>query len=805
MPDFASAGRGWRRRSASPWARTASRASRGKRGRCWSVLTWAPVAWERGRPPRMIQVEQLSKYYGARAAIRNLSFRIESGEVVGFLGLNGAGKTTTLRILGGALLPTSGTVRLDGQDLATAPRAAAGAHRLPPRDATALRGDDGGGVPGLRGPAPRPPGGAHRAPGCRRARSGSGLLPLHDEPIATLSHGYRQRVGVAQALVHDPEVLLLDEPANGLDPVQNVEMRALIRSLRGDHTVLVSSHILPGDRPDLRPAPGGAGRRAGGPGQRDRARGAAGAGGGRGARGGRPGRGGGHRPAPPGGRALGDPPPGLGGPHRAPGRRRRRAPARSWPGPRSMRGPQLYRLDVSTDRLESLFLRLTGRRRYRMSAVLLIARRELQGYLRTMTGWIIAAAVLLIDGLLFNAFAMDGARRSAEVLSRFFYFASGPTMVAAIFLSMRLLAEERQLGTLDLLYSSPVRDRDIVLGKFLSALAFLTGLTVLTLYMPLLIGVHGRVSLGHLLRRLPRAHPPRRRVAGAGDAGELAGQEPGGGGHRRGGAFSSRCCLAWLLAGATEPPFSKLLSARGAAQRALPALPVRADPPPRRGVLPRRHLGGALRHHPGARSTAVAMNARSALLTGATVLGLLRGLRRASGCSAPVRGGWSPTWWGCSWSPGAAVLRWSRSALASTAPRARVERTFAVLSTRGRRWRSSPGSPSPTPWPPPAGRSSSRVAPRLATALQLLTALLACRGGGAAGPRRAGLRGDGPRPGGGGGPGPRRGGLGAGRWWRCSPPRSRWAGWPTPATSRWTGASSGPAGSATPPAAWCAG
>jgi len=72
-----------------------------------------------------------------------------------------------------------------------------------------------------------------------------GLRPLHDEPIATLSHGFRQRVGVAQALVHDPEVLLLDEPANGLDPVQNVEMRSLIRSLRGDHTVLVSSHILP--------------------------------------------------------------------------------------------------------------------------------------------------------------------------------------------------------------------------------------------------------------------------------------------------------------------------------------------------------------------------------------------------------------------------------------------------------------------------------------------------------------------------------------------------------------------------------
>jgi len=134
-----------------------------------------------------------------------------------------------------------------------------------------------------------------------------------------------------------------------------------------------------------------------------------------------------------------------------------------------------------------------------MSPVLLIARRELRGYTRTMTGWIIAASVLLIDGLLFNAVAMEGARRSTEVLTRFFYFASGPTMVAAIFLAMRLLAEERQLGTIELLYASPVRDRDIVVGKFLGALAFLSAVTVATVYMPLLILVHGHISVGHLL------------------------------------------------------------------------------------------------------------------------------------------------------------------------------------------------------------------------------------------------------------------------------------------------------------------
>ena len=192
----------------------------------------------------MIQVEQLSKYYGARAAIRNLSFRIDSGEVVGFLGLNGAGKTTTLRILGCVLLPTSGSVRLDGQDLMSAPRQLKARIGFLPEEPP-LYEDMGVGeylafVAGLRGVDP----------GRVRARvveteERTGLAAFDRERISTLSHGYRQRVGVAQALVHGPELLLLDEPANGLDPVQNVEMRALIRGLRGDHTVLVSSHILP--------------------------------------------------------------------------------------------------------------------------------------------------------------------------------------------------------------------------------------------------------------------------------------------------------------------------------------------------------------------------------------------------------------------------------------------------------------------------------------------------------------------------------------------------------------------------------
>ncbi|HZH04274.1 MAG TPA: ABC transporter permease, partial [Myxococcaceae bacterium] len=135
-----------------------------------------------------------------------------------------------------------------------------------------------------------------------------------------------------------------------------------------------------------------------------------------------------------------------------------------------------------------------------MSAVLLIARRELGGYLKTMSGYVIIAVVLAVTGLLFNGYALGAnqARRSSEVLSQFFYFMSGTTMVASIFISMRLLAEERQTGTLSLLYSSPVRDYEIVLGKFLSALAFLALMIGASVFLPALVGINGKVSVGQV-------------------------------------------------------------------------------------------------------------------------------------------------------------------------------------------------------------------------------------------------------------------------------------------------------------------
>ncbi|MBX3128577.1 MAG: ABC transporter permease subunit [Polyangiaceae bacterium] len=133
-----------------------------------------------------------------------------------------------------------------------------------------------------------------------------------------------------------------------------------------------------------------------------------------------------------------------------------------------------------------------------MSAAMLIARRELLAYVRSPLGASVVAAALLVDGIYFYWKGLTEKLVSAQVLQEFFYGASGTTMVAAIVLSMRLLAEERQLGTLTLLNTSPVRDGEIIVGKFISAFGILAVMTLLTLYMPLLIFVNGKVSVAHI-------------------------------------------------------------------------------------------------------------------------------------------------------------------------------------------------------------------------------------------------------------------------------------------------------------------
>ncbi len=191
----------------------------------------------------VIEVTELYKYYGAKRALGPITFSVEPGEIVGLLGLNGAGKTTTLRILACDLLPTSGSVRVAGVDLATDQdevRAKIG--YLP--DTPPLYGEMtvreyllfAARLRGLAGKPAR----TRVEEVCELTEVGA----LAEEPIASLSHGFKQRVGIAQAIVHKPALVLLDEPISGLDPVQIVEMRRLVRNLRGEHTVVISSHIL---------------------------------------------------------------------------------------------------------------------------------------------------------------------------------------------------------------------------------------------------------------------------------------------------------------------------------------------------------------------------------------------------------------------------------------------------------------------------------------------------------------------------------------------------------------------------------
>jgi ABC-2 type transport system ATP-binding protein len=192
----------------------------------------------------MITVQHLTKYYGPRAAIRDLNFEVAKGEILGFLGPNGAGKTTTMRILTGYMPPSSGTATVAGYNVFTQSiEARRHVGYLPEsvplytemevadylRFMAKIRG-----VPGRN----------------QRARvdyvmEALNLTHVRDRIIGKLSKGYRQRVGIAQALVADPDVLILDEPTIGLDPKQIIETRNLIRGLAGDHTVILSTHILP--------------------------------------------------------------------------------------------------------------------------------------------------------------------------------------------------------------------------------------------------------------------------------------------------------------------------------------------------------------------------------------------------------------------------------------------------------------------------------------------------------------------------------------------------------------------------------
>ena len=191
----------------------------------------------------MIRAQNLAKYYGAHAAVHDISLQVEPGEVVGLLGLNGAGKTTTMGLLSGLVAPTSGTVHIAGFNLGTHPRAArAQLGFLPERpplylDMTVLAYMHF--VAAIHG-IPR----RERAAHVHDALQSTDLTHVRDVMIGTLSHGYQRRVGIAQTVVHAPQAILLDEPTGGLDPIQVVHMRRLIQRLRGQRAIVVSSHVL---------------------------------------------------------------------------------------------------------------------------------------------------------------------------------------------------------------------------------------------------------------------------------------------------------------------------------------------------------------------------------------------------------------------------------------------------------------------------------------------------------------------------------------------------------------------------------
>ena len=191
----------------------------------------------------MIEVRDLTKTFGAVEAVRDISFRVEAGEIVGFLGPNGAGKTTTMRILAGIFPPTSGEVRIAGRDPARDPLACRRAVGYFPEYAPFYPDLRVAGYLRFVARMKRLPR-AERPRAVAQVLAWCGLEGVARRRVGTLSKGYRQRVGLAQALCGNPPILILDEPTIGLDPEQVVEIRDLVRALGGSRTVFFSSHIL---------------------------------------------------------------------------------------------------------------------------------------------------------------------------------------------------------------------------------------------------------------------------------------------------------------------------------------------------------------------------------------------------------------------------------------------------------------------------------------------------------------------------------------------------------------------------------
>jgi ABC-2 type transport system ATP-binding protein len=191
----------------------------------------------------LIEIEGLTKRFGGFTAVDNVSFRLDKGEVLGFLGPNGAGKTTTMRMLAGFITPSSGTAAIAGHDVLAEPVAARRLLGFLPEGAPTYPEMPVIGflrfVGRIRGYA-----GAELADRVAAAVALTQLESVRLQPVETLSKGFKRRVGLAQALLHDPPVLVLDEPTDGLDPNQKHEVRTLIRRMAPEKAIVISTHLL---------------------------------------------------------------------------------------------------------------------------------------------------------------------------------------------------------------------------------------------------------------------------------------------------------------------------------------------------------------------------------------------------------------------------------------------------------------------------------------------------------------------------------------------------------------------------------